>query len=86
MQILSYFFTVQLLIDFDDPIEWINEELGVSVSTDNGVEDGSILVTVHILCYQLYVCTHTHKHTHNSEVIDIMYILNSITKVYEIIF
>lgn len=50
--------TVQLLVDLDDPTEWVNEELVVSVPTDNGIKDGSIQLTVHILCYQLQ--THTH--------------------------
>ncbi len=51
--------TVQLLVDLDDPTEWVNEELVVSVSTDDGVEDGSIQLTVNILGYQLQ--THTRR-------------------------
>ena len=49
---------VQLLVDFDDPTEWVNEKLVVSVTTYDGVKDGSIQLTVNILCYQLQ--THTY--------------------------
>lgn len=47
--------TVQLLVDLDHPTEWVDEELVVSVSTDDGVEDGSILLTVRIISYQLQI-------------------------------
>ena len=50
--------TIQLLVDFDDPVEWVNEKLVASVSADDGVKDGSIQLTVNILCYQLQ--THTY--------------------------
>lgn len=51
--------TIQMLVDFDDPAEWVNEELVVSVPTHNGVEDGPIQLTVHVLCHQLQ-STHAH--------------------------
>lgn len=53
VEVCPHCLTVQLLVDLDDSTEWVNEELVVSVSTDNGVEDGSIQLTVHIICFQL---------------------------------
>lgn len=50
---MSHCFSVQLLVDFDHSTEWVNKKLVALVSTDDGVEDGSIHVTVNIFCYQL---------------------------------
>lgn len=47
---VPYCFSVQLLVDLNDPTERVNEELVVSVSADDGVEDCSIQLTVHVLC------------------------------------
>lgn len=50
---VSHRLAVQLLVDLDDPSEWVNEEVVVSVSADDGVEDGSVLLTVDVLSHQL---------------------------------
>jgi len=58
--------TVQLLFDFNDTTFWFNGKLVVLISADNGVEDGSIHMTVNILCFHLQ--KHTYIEYYNSHV------------------